>query len=79
MRSVSFAKEGKAWIRSRRSRVLAEMEVGTPRAIPTKVVDVDERAGTRIGILEIGAKVSVPAAVEAGDVVMMDAVTGRIV
>lgn len=58
--------------------VLEETEVATPRRIPMQVVAVRERAGRRIGVLEIGAKVRLPATVGAGDVVEMDAVTGQI-
>lgn len=59
-------------------RILEETEVDTPRLIPIRVVEVHEAAGKRIGTLEIGAKVCLPADVQAGDVVKMDAVTGRI-
>ncbi len=59
-------------------QLLGETEVETPRLIPMRVVEVRERAGGRIGVLAMGAKVRLPDAVEAGDAVEMDAVTGQV-
>ncbi len=60
-------------------QVLDETEVDTPRIVGMKVGEIREYADRRIGILEIGVKIRVPAAVAAGDVVEMDIVTGEIV
>ena len=59
-------------------RILVEADVKTPRSVPMKVVEVEERAGKWIGTLEIGVKIRVPAGTEAGDVVETDIVTGNV-
>jgi aryl-alcohol dehydrogenase-like predicted oxidoreductase len=63
---------------ARIDELLEETEVETPRLIPMRVVDVREGADGRIAVLAMGAKVRLPDGVGAGDVVQMDAVTGRI-
>jgi len=59
-------------------RVLEETPVEIPTRMPMRVVEV--RAGPRgkVGLLAMGIKVRVPDWVEAGSVVQMDIVTGKI-
>ena len=60
-------------------RILDEARVDTPRLMPMRIVEIREGPRGRLGLLEVGVKLQVSDAVEAGDVVKMDIVTGQVV